>query len=150
MPVDIETLFGWSGNLALIGWLLLLLSPKRWSWVLFGAGIFIPALLSTLYGGLMLTHFASVEGGGFGSLSEVKALFGNDAVLLAGWVHYLAFDLAIGAVIAQRADAAGLSRIVQTPILLFTFLFGPLGFLLFVLTDAGWRTIGGARWGAAS
>lgn len=150
MPGDIETLFGWSGNLALIGWALLIFSPRRWGLVLLVAGIVIPALLATLYGGLMLTHFATVEGGGYGSLAEVKALFENDAVLLAGWVHYLAFDLAIGAVIAQRADAAGLSRIVQTPILLFTFMFGPLGFLFFVVTDAGWRAIGGVGGGLAA
>ncbi len=148
MTFNIETLFGLSSNAAMVGWLLLLFSPKRWEWVLFIAGILIPALLSTLYGGLMLTHFASVEGGGYSSLKEVRALFSNDAVLLAGWVHYLAFDLAIGAMIARRADAAGLTRLVQIPILFFTFMFGPLGFLLFVLTEAGWRAISGG-WGAA-
>lgn len=145
MPTDVETLFTWSGNIALIGWVLLMFSPKRWGWVLLTAGVIIPALLGALYGGLMLTHFADAEGGGYNSIAQVRALFSNDAVLLAGWVHYLAFDLAIGAVIAQRADASGLSRLVQIPILFFTFMFGPLGFLLFVLTDAAWRSIGGER-----
>ncbi len=141
MTFDIETLFALSGRLAMIGWLLLLFSPKRWEWVLFIAGILIPALLSTLYGGLILSSFAGAEGGGFGSLAEVRALFADDAALLAGWVHYLAFDLAIGAMIARRADAAGVTRLVQIPILFFTFMFGPLGFLLFVLTEAGWRGV---------
>jgi len=150
MPSDVETLFGWSSNLAMLGWLLLIFSPKRWRWLLFVSGVFIPALLGALYGGLMLTHFAGVEGGGYSSLAQVRALFSSDTVLLAGWVHYLAFDLAIGAVIAQRADASGLSRLVQIPILFFTFMFGPLGFLFFVLTDAGWRAVGGARGGEAA
>lgn len=151
MPLDVEMLFGWSGRLAMIGWLLLLLSPKRWPPVLFVAGTLIPALLSALYGGLILSFFTSAEGGGFSSLAEVRALFSNDAALLAGWVHYLAFDLAIGAVIAKRADAAGLTRLVQIPILFFTFMFGPLGFLLFVLTNAGWRALnGGVKRGAAA
>ena len=154
MPVDVETLFSWSGNLAMVGWLLLLFSPKRWEWVLFTTGIAIPGLLSALYGGLVMAHFAGAEGGGYGSLEQVRALFASDAALLAGWVHYLAFDLAIGAMIARRADAAGLTRLVQIPILFFTFMFGPLGFLLFILTDGGWRSIarlgGGAEKGAAA
>ncbi len=150
MPNDLATLFGLSSNLAMIGWLLLILSPRRWRWLLFVSGIFIPALLGALYGGLMLVNFATVEGAGYGSLSQVKALFSNDAVLLAGWVHYLAFDLAIGAVIAKRADDAGLSRLVQIPILLATFMFGPVGFLLFVLTQSGWRIMSPSRQGAAA
>ncbi len=145
MPLDVDTLFSWSGNLAMIGWLLLMFSPKRWEWVLFAAGILIPALLGALYGGLMMANFAGVDGGGYGSFAAVRALFASDEALLAGWIHYLAFDLAIGAIIARRADASGLSRLVQLPILFFTFMFGPLGFLLFVLTDAGWRLIGGKR-----
>ncbi|WP_428407516.1 abscisic acid-deficient protein Aba4 family protein [Hyphococcus sp.] len=149
MTLDIETLFALSSRLAMIGWLLLLFSPKRWEWVLFVAGIAIPALLSTLYGGLILAFFAGAEGGGFGSLAEVRALFANDAALLAGWVHYLAFDLAIGAMIARRADAAGVTRLVQIPILFFTFMFGPLGFLLFLLTEAGWRGVAKADGAAA-
>jgi hypothetical protein len=50
---------------------------------------------------------------------------------LAGWVHYLAFDLLIGSWIAREADKLGLSRVIQAPILLATFMFGPLGYLLF-------------------
>ena len=69
--------------------------------VLFTAGILIPGLLSALYGGLVMAHFAGAEGGGYSSLGEVRALFASDEALLAGWVHYLAFDLAIGAMIAQ-------------------------------------------------
>ena len=50
---------------------------------------------------------------------------------LAGWVHYLAFDLFVGLWIAARADAMRLSLVVQAPILTATFMFGPLGLLLF-------------------
>ena len=34
--------------------------------------------------------------GGFSSLSDVATLFGNPWLLLAGWTHYLAFDLFVG------------------------------------------------------
>ncbi len=149
MPYDLDMLFSWSGNLAMIGWLLLVLSPKRWGFVLVTAGILIPAALGALYGGLMFAYFTSAEGGGYSSLAEVKALFGKDEILLAGWIHYLAFDLAVGTWIAARADEIGISRLIQIPILFFTLMFGPLGFLLFVLTSAGWRAVGGANKGIA-
>lgn len=144
MPLNLETLFGLSSNLAMIGWLLLIATPRRWAWLTALTGTVIPVLLGLLYAGLMMTGFASVEGGGFSSMAEVKALFTSDTLILAGWVHYLAFDLAIGTVIARRADEAGISRLVQVPILLCTFMFGPVGFVLFVLTGLGWRFVGSA------
>jgi Domain of unknown function (DUF4281) len=56
-----------------------------------------------------------------------------DWLLLAGWMHYLAFDLLVGAWIAAETERAGLSRLVLIPVLPLTFIFGPLGFLLFHL-----------------
>lgn len=145
MLVDFENLFLLCGNLAMLGWLALIAFPWRWKLLLLLTGTIIPALFGVLYAGLILAYFADVDGGGFGSLDQVRALFADDAALLAGWLHYLAFDLAIGTMIARRADEAGLSRLVQVPMLLFTFLFGPLGFVMFVLTDAGWRLIRGPQ-----
>ena len=142
MPTDLEALFSWGGNLAMLGWVVLAFLPWRGRLVYALTGVVIPCLLAVLYGALMFVNFTSAEGGGYGSLAEVKALFGKDELLLAGWVHYLAFDLAIGAWIAERADKAGISRIIQVPILFMTLMFGPVGYLLFVLTEAGW---GGAR-----
>jgi hypothetical protein len=63
----------------------------------------------------------------------------DDWALLAGWVHYLAFDLFVGAVMALRMDRAGVGRLVQAPILLSTFMLGPLGFLIAALTELGLR-----------
>lgn len=92
----------------------------------------IPFGLSMLYAALVLTAFGTIEGAGFGSLEQVKILFANDTALLGGWVHYLAFDLFIGAWIARKADEISMSRILQAPILLSTFMLGPLGLLLFL------------------
>jgi hypothetical protein len=129
--------FGWAGQAAMIGWLILIFLPRRWPLLLTLPRFIIPLGLSLLYAGLVMVHFFSAEGGGFGSLAEVRALFSVEEALLAGWVHYLAFDLFIGGWIAVEADKLGLPRLVQAPILLMTFMFGPVGFALFLLVGAG-------------
>jgi hypothetical protein len=91
----------------------------------------IPITIGLLYCGLMLAHYSSSDGG-FGSIVDLRTLFDNDLVLLAGWVHYLAFDLFVGAWIAEKADAIGLSRLIQAPILMATYMFGPIGLVLFL------------------
>ena len=124
-------LFSWLNLLAMLGWVLLMIAPKRWNWLLVTTGILIPSIFGLVYGALMLLNFTSVEGGGYGSLSEVQALMGNESVLVAGWAHYLCFDLLIGTLIARESDKIGLIRLVQVPILIATFLFGPMGLVLF-------------------
>lgn len=74
----------------------------------------------------------------------MRALMGSDATLLAGWIHYLAFDLFVGVWIAERADALGVSRGLQGPILFTTFMFGPVGYLMFVGLDVALRRWPGA------
>ncbi|WP_162918799.1 abscisic acid-deficient protein Aba4 family protein [Taklimakanibacter deserti] len=94
------------------------------------AGRVVPALLAALYTALILLHWAGSQGG-FGSLADVASLFANPWLLLAGWVHYLAFDLAIGSAIARKTFDEGLPRLALVPILPLTFLFGPIGWLCF-------------------
>lgn len=133
-----QDLFGHAGTAAMAGWAVLLLAPRRWEALNAVPAVLIPAALSALYAVLILRHFADAPGG-YGSLADVAALLSAEWMLLAGWVHYLAFDLAVGAATARRMDGAGLSRIVQAPILLAIFLFGPLGFLLALLAISAMR-----------
>ncbi|MEM6267141.1 MAG: ABA4-like family protein [Pseudomonadota bacterium] len=130
--------FGWAGQAAMIGWLILVFLPRRWSWLTAIPRFVIPLGLSLLYAGLAMTHFFTVEGGGYSSLDQVAALLGKREMLLAGWVHYLAFDLFIGGWIAVEADKVGINRLIQAPILLLTFMFGPIGLALFLLMRAGY------------
>ena len=88
-------------------------------------------LMAVLYSVLITVYFFRVEGGGFSSLAAVQALFTSREVALAGWVHYLTFDLFVGLWIAEKSDSLGIARIVQAPVLVTTFMFGPLGFLMF-------------------
>ena len=68
------------------------------------SGVVIPLLLSAGYLILIALHFRGAEGG-FGSLADVATLFQKQELLLAGWIHYLAFDLFIGALGNPRCAA---------------------------------------------
>ena len=117
---------------AVLGWGALLLFPRRY-WVHWWlAGLALPIALAGLYLGLMAIH-APGASGGFGSLDEVASLFSNRGLLLAGWAHYLAFDLFIGAWMCRRATAEGRPLWRLYPALPLTFLAGPIGLLVFFL-----------------
>lgn len=126
-----DTLFTIANPLALLGWLALALAPLQPRLIDLFAGWFLPALLSLGYAVVMLVHFADAPGG-FQSLADVQALFTDADVALAGWVHYLAFDLFIGAWILRDARREGLAHWAVLPILPFVFLFGPAGFVAYV------------------
>jgi hypothetical protein len=129
------SLFSIANTVALVGWLLLVLAP---GWVvtrrLVHSGL-LPLGLAVTYAGLLIVHYVGPQGhlGGFSSLAEVALLFQDPWALLAGWVHYLCFDLAVGAWAARDARRRGLPHALLIPCLLFTFLIGPVGLLLYSL-----------------
>lgn len=127
-----DGLFQGVSTAAALSWAVLILLP-RYRVAIDAIRYGVVGALALVYAPLILAFFYTVPGGGFGSIAEVRALFSSDPVLVAGWVHYLAFDLLVGLAIAARSDEIGLSRLVQAPLLAATFLFGPLGLLLFRL-----------------
>jgi hypothetical protein len=133
-----EDVFSLAGVAAMVGWGLLILGPRRFGWLNAVPLWVIPAGLSAAYGLLILSRFSGT-GGGFDSLASVARLMSDDWALLAGWVHYLAFDLFVGAVMAARMDRVGVGRVVQAPILASIFMLGPFGFLVAGLTELGLR-----------
>ena len=127
-----DTLFSVANVLALLGWAGLAALPGR-KWVVDGiSGMFIPLLLAVAYAGLIGAFWAGAEGG-FSSLAAVRLLFGSDALLLAGWLHYLAFDLFVGAWEVRIARREGIPHFLVIACLALTFLFGPIGFLAFTI-----------------
>jgi hypothetical protein len=136
-----DMLFRLSNNIALLGWLTLIFAPRwRWASRLIGP-VLIPLLLAVLYTVLVITQFG--HGGGFTSLAAVGVLFQNHFMLLAGWVHYLAFDLFIGSWEVRDAQRIGIKHYLVVPCLILTFLFGPSGWLLyFAIRTAATRTVG--------
>jgi hypothetical protein len=130
-----ETLFSTANMLAMAGWLALLAAPRARLTTWWIAGIAIPVILSATYAVLLALHAPGAEGS-FSSLARVRALFATPGVLLAGWVHYLAFDLFIGAWICRRGAAEGVNPWAVRACLPPTFLAGPIGLLLFLAIRA--------------
>ena len=133
-----EVVFAHASTAAMVGWALLILGPRRFDWFNAVPLWIIPGGLSTVYALIVLSRFAGVDGG-FDSLASVALLMSDDWALLGGWVHFLAFDLFVGAVMAARMDRADVGRVVQDPILLAIFMFGPFGFVIAALTELGLR-----------
>ena len=126
-----DTLFQLSSPLALLGWVALAASPLAPRLTQFAASLVIPVILSLGYTALILANWAGAEGG-FGSLADVMLLFTNPAVALAGWLHYLAFDLFVGAWEVRTARRQRIAHLLVLPCLVLTFLFGPIGLLAFL------------------
>ena len=135
--MDWPTIFSMANLFALLAWVALIFGPRReivFTVLREGA----VGLLSLFYATLLiyLMVFAPAPGGetpDFSTMEGVRTIFATDAGLTLGWVHYLAFDLFVGLWVARNADAISLSRLVQAPILLATFLFGPLGLCIYLI-----------------
>ena len=124
-------LFSIANPLALIGWLILIagIVTKRPLLRDRIAGLFVPLAHAVAYTILILVFWWGTEGG-FDTLENVQKLFTSPWAALAGWVHYLAYDLFIGALVSRQIMERGISRLFLIPILPLAFLFGPIGFLL--------------------
>jgi len=124
-----DALFQIANPMALLGWIALLGFPFAPKAIEVISGYVIPALLSLLYFAMILVHWSGAEGG-FDSLANVMLLFTDPGAALAGWTHFLAFDLFLGTWAAKTARAEGIKHIFMIPSLFLTFMFGPIGFLL--------------------
>jgi Domain of unknown function (DUF4281) len=130
--MNFNLVFAVSNAAAMAGWIALIFLP-RWPLLARFLRNGLIAGLSLLYAVLVFVYFFRVQGGGFNSIAAVRALFMSDPVLVAGWAHYLAFDLFVGTWIAAEADKVRMSRLLQAPILLLTFMFGPAGYFAFLV-----------------
>lgn len=124
-------------------WLLLVLAP-RWRWTQRIVTFAWPLLVAAVYLWLLVAHKPS-PGSGFASLQQVQTLYQSPYAVLAGWLHYLAFDLFIGAWETRDGLRLGLSRWLLLPCQLLTFLFGPVGLALYLLLKVGLRRQVGAE-----
>lgn len=130
---SLDLLFSAAGMLAMLGWAALVLGVwwrRRALPLRIFAGRVVPLVLGVGYVWLLAIHWGP---GGYGSLAQVQQLFSVPGLLMAGWVHYLAFDLFVGAWMAERAAALGWPFWLVLPLFALTFLFGPAGLLAYAL-----------------
>ena len=127
-----ETLFTICNNAAAIGWIILILTPRFPIIARVFIPIFLCGSLALVYLYLVVTDFGDAEGD-FLSYSGIMKLFSNPQVVLAGWIHYLAFDLFIGCWEVRDSRRLGIHHLLIVPPLILTFLLGPVGLLCYLM-----------------
>jgi len=139
-----DQIFSIVNLVATVAWVLLAALPRQ-RWV---AGvvtsIVVPALLAVVYIAIVVTTFGSSPGG-FSTLPAVATLFSNPWALLAGWIHYLAFDLLVGSWEVRDARDRGVPHVLVLPCLVLTFLFGPAGWLLYMSVRSAYQVVRSRR-----
>jgi hypothetical protein len=127
-----QQVFSIANAVALLAWIMLAALPGRpWVTKMITTKL-VPSFFAVLYTVIVVSLFGRASGG-FSTLAGVGTLFSNRWLLLAGWVHYLAFDLLVGSWELHDAREQGISHLMVVPCLALTFLFGPAGWLLYTI-----------------
>lgn len=137
-----DTLFAIANYAVLPAWLLLLILPHHRMTALLVHAVWIPALLAVPYMWALFFGPPGPEGAGFGSLQGVMLLFQSPMAVLGGWIHYLAFDLFVGAWQVRDSRRLGINHWLVVPCLLATLMVGPVGLLLYAIL----RLVTRQRW----
>jgi len=130
-----ETVFSIINFVAIAGWILLVVAPGRKIVTDVVASVLIPTVMALFYVGVLAAVWGRSEGS-FSTLAGVSTLFKEPWLLLAGWAHYLAFDLFIGSWEVRDARKRQIPHLLVIPCLISTLMFGPLGWLLYMLIRA--------------
>ena len=125
--MDNAQVFSIANSLAALSWVALAVAPAR-TWRIIRLAV--PGLLAVAYIWYIVPGMRGGEGG-FDSLANVMKLFAREEAVLAGWIHYLAFDLFVGTWETEDALSRGVSRFLLVPCLALTFMFGPAGLLMY-------------------
>ncbi|WP_374599367.1 ABA4-like family protein [Brevundimonas sp.] len=134
-----DRLFDVANLFALLGWIALAFAPLARDRLVLVARV-IGVALALTYAGLLIGSIVGggmSEGGGFTSLAGVAALFSRPEAVLVGWVHYLAFDLWVGAWAIEDAGRRGVPHWAMVPVLFLTLMAGPIGLLVYLAVRAG-------------
>ena len=138
-------LFAFTNLWATLAWVLLVFFPRKpltYSACLY-LGVALLCLTYTVCFALLLSGAvdpvaqAGAGSANVSSIEGVRALFMTDAGVVIGWTHYLALDLFTGLWISRDADAKGFSRLAQAPVLVLTFMAGPVGLLTWLVLREG-------------
>ncbi len=127
-----EKIFSLCNSIAMIGWLILIFLPFWTNRDKIITGIIV-TLFAVVYTWLVSKSFDPSSLQSFSTLDGVMGLFTNKTMVLAGWIHYLAFDLMTGIFISRNAKSHGINHWLTVPSLFFTFMLGPFGLLMYFL-----------------
>jgi hypothetical protein len=129
-----ETLFQVSNILVLPFWLLMIVLP-HWRWTQrIIASPWIAAPTALIYAILVVPSAAALLPAlAQPTLAGIAALLGTPEAAAIAWAHFLTFDLLAGRWAYLDSRAREISAWIMAPVLLLTFLLGPLGFLLYLL-----------------
>jgi hypothetical protein len=132
MQLDFNFLFGFANIAILPIWILLIVLPKhevtRW----LTDNYVIQMILALIYLFLIVGYMGEGEGG-MDSLQNIRKGFEHDAILLAGWIHYIVFDSFVGTWMVRDAEKRGIPHLHIIMPLVFTLLLGPVGLLLYLV-----------------
>jgi hypothetical protein len=129
-----DTLFAICNNGVLPFWALLAVAPG-WVWTqrLVHSAL-VPLVLAAVYAAAIVAGIGGApDGGSFGSLAGVMAFFSVPFAALAGWIHYLVFDLFVGAWEVRDARRSAIPHWAVLPCLALTLMLGPVGLGLYLL-----------------
>ncbi len=128
--MNAELIFSIANNAVLPAWILLAVAPgwKGTQWIVHTAAFSLA--MAALYAIVIVPAMSGAEGNMF-TLAGVQQLFSNPLAALAGWLHYLAFDLFIGAWEVRNARRLAIPHWQVLPCLFFTMVLGPVGLFAF-------------------
>ncbi|HYH96991.1 ABA4-like family protein [Hyalangium sp.] len=114
----------------LVGWLAMVVAPRtRFTRWLLESDV-LPLGIGVLYLVLVAPHLPGLLRE-FDTLEHIGAALQRPGMLLAGWIHYLAFDFLVGRVVLADAQRRGIPHLAVVPCLLLTFMLGPAGYLTY-------------------
>lgn len=114
-------------------WLLMIVAPRWQPTEFLTKTLLIPAFLALFYIFYLFFGESDLDFQSFSTLAGIRTLFSKDAGLLAGWIHYLAFDLTVGSWMLRNAQRRYVAHAWLVPCLIFSFLLGPVGLLLYLI-----------------
>lgn len=127
-----ENVFLTVNSIAFFCWIFLFVFYEK-AWIYKALFSFILVGLALTYAIFITKGFGGETNGGFDTLANLKVLFENDEAVLAGWIHYLVFDLFVGMWICWDSTRRTIGRWWILPCLIFTFMMGPVGLLLYFI-----------------
>ena len=122
-------------------WLLMLVLPHhKITNILVHSGV-VPMIYGVVYACYFVIGFVmgGPEGGSMGSLEGLMIAFTSETAIIAGWVHYLVFDMFVGSWQVRDARRVGIPHVAILIPLILTFVAGPLGLMIYVIMRYFWK-----------